>query len=143
MRAHLHEPPDEEADEELPLAPLIDAVFLLLIFFLVSTMIKQVNRDIDIDLPESAAAERLTPRADSRVVGIDSDGMLHFEGEPVSLHTLHTAIRGLGLLTEPPMIRLDVDRAAPTHRVVEVLDLCRFNGLREVGIRTYDEFYNR
>jgi len=41
------------------------------------------------------------------------------------------------------IIRLDVDKEAPTIRVIEVLDLCQFNQLKNVGIRTYDEYYNR
>lgn len=127
----------------MPLAPLIDAVFLLLIFFLVSTMIKQINRDIDITLPESESAERLAPRDDNRVIGIDANGTLYYEGEPTTLQALHTRIRSLALDNDTPQIRLDVDHETPTHRVIEVLDLCRFNRLHNVGIRTYDEFYNR
>ena len=133
---------DEEA-EEIPITPLIDAVFLLLIFFLVSTMIKKLNRDIDIELPESASADRLMPAQHNRVIGVDAEGRLFYEGEETTLQSLHTRLRTLGVQGNAPQIRLDVDRATPTHRVIEVLDLCRFNHLLQVGIRTYDEFYNR
>jgi biopolymer transport protein ExbD len=134
--------PDDEADE-IPITPLIDAVFLLLIFFLVSTMIKKLNRDIDIELPESVSAERLAPESHNRVIGINADGEIFYEGQPSTLQSLHRSIRALGLDDPGVQIRLDVDRATPTHRVIEVLDLCRFNNLLQVGIRTYDEFYNR
>jgi biopolymer transport protein ExbD len=136
-------PGDHEDDEEIPLAPLIDAVFLLLIFFLVSTMIKKIDRDIDIELPQSISAERLPPRDDNRVVGIDAGGVIYYEGELSTIQSLHMRIRELALDGDAPQIRLDVDNETPTHRVIEVLDLCRFNNLRNVGIRTYDEFYNR
>jgi len=133
----------DDAPEEIPITPLIDAVFLLLIFFLVSTMIKKLNRDIDIELPQSVSAERLLPAADNRVIGIDSEGRLYYEGEETTVQSLHNRIRALGVGGDAPRIRLDVDRETPTHRVIEVLDLCRFNHLFDVGIRTYDEFYNR
>lgn len=133
----------EDEDEDIPLAPLIDVVFLLLIFFLVSTMIKKINRDIDISLPVSVSAERLTPTDDNRVIGIDAGGALYFEGRPATIQSLHHRIRALGRLNPELQIRLDVDQATPTHRVIEVLDLCRFNHLLNVGIRTYDEYYNR
>ena len=129
--------------EDIPLSPLIDAVFLLLIFFLVSTMIKKVNRDIDIALPDSVSAERLVPSGRNRVIGLNAAGRVFYEGEETTIQALHQSIRELGMLEAPPQIRLDVDRETPTHRVIEVLDLCRFNNLSDVGIRTYDEFYNR
>ena len=132
----------EEADE-IPITPLIDAVFLLLIFFLVSTMIKKINRDIDIALPDSVSAERLAPADHDRVVGINAGGQVFYEGRETTIQSLHGSLRELGLQDDPPQIRLDVDRDTPTHRVIEVLDLCRFNNLSNVGIRTYDEFYNR
>lgn len=133
----------EQAEEEIPLSPLIDAVFLLLIFFLVATMIKKQNRDIDIQLPESISAERLVPSDDNYVIGIDADGLVYFEGEETTIQSLHQDIRSIGFEQAEAQIRLDVDQETPTHRVIEVLDLCRFNNLQNVGIRTYDEFYNR
>ena len=136
-------PNDDDDAEDISLTPLIDAVFLLLIFFLVSTMMKKINRDIDIQLPESVSAERLMPTDDNRVIGIDADGQLYDQGEPTTVQALHNNIRNLGMEDPDTPIRLDVDQATPTHRVIEVLDLCRFNNLNNVGIRTYDEFYNR
>ncbi|MBU0679287.1 MAG: biopolymer transporter ExbD [Verrucomicrobia bacterium] len=133
---------DNDEDEGIPLSPLIDAVFLLLIFFLVSTMIRKINRDIDIELPESTSAERMMPSDDNYVIGINEDGDVFFEGEETTIQSLHTEIREVGVKEPDVQIRLDVDRDTPTHRVIEVLDLCRFNGLVNVGIRTYDEFYN-
>ena len=136
-------PNDDDDAEDISLTPLIDAVFLLLIFFLVSTMMKKINRDIDIQLPESVSAERFMPTDDNRVIGIDADGQLYDQGEPTTVQALHNNIRNLGMEDPDTPIRLDVDQATPTHRVIEVLDLCRFNNLNNVGIRTYDEFYNR
>jgi len=136
-------PNDDDESEDISLTPLIDAVFLLLIFFLVSTMMKKINRDIDIQLPESVSAERLMPTDDNRVIGIDADGQIYDQGEPTTVQALHNNIRLLGIEEPETPIRLDVDQATPTHRVIEVLDLCRFNNLNNVGIRTYDEFYNR
>ena len=52
------------------MGPLIDCVFLLLIFFLVSTMFKKENRDINIIPPESDSAVKLPPDDKQVVVGI-------------------------------------------------------------------------
>ena len=66
---------DNEA-AEVSMSPLIDCVFLLLIFFLVSTMTKKENRDIDITLPQSNSAEKLLPNDDEIVIGVDAEGNL-------------------------------------------------------------------
>jgi biopolymer transport protein ExbD len=136
-------PVESGSEEEIPLSPLIDAVFLLLIFFLVSTMMKKQDRDIDISLPESVSAERLAPSDDNRVIGLDADGQVFYQGDETTIQALHLSIRELHRQDPDMQIRLDVDQETPTHRVIEVLELCRFNRLLNVGIRTYDEFYNR
>ena len=87
---------NNEEEPEVSMSPLIDCVFLLLIFFLVSTMTKVKNRDIPVDLPTSQSA-----------------------------------------------IRIDMDRHTPFGRFVEVMDACQFYNLSNIGIRTYDENYNR
>jgi len=54
-----------DEDAEVALSPLIDCVFLLLIFFLVATTFKQDDKDIDITPPESRSARRLLPDSDT------------------------------------------------------------------------------
>ena len=50
---------NNEDEPEVSMSPLIDCVFLLLIFFLVSTMTKEKNRDISVDLPTSESTIKL------------------------------------------------------------------------------------
>ena len=83
----------EEEEAEVSMSPLIDCVFLLLIFFIVSTMTKKQNNDIDISLPVSSSAEKLIPSNQELVIGIDQGKYIFFEGEPVSLNWLHAELR--------------------------------------------------
>jgi len=142
MRRH---PQDSEPLEEsdAAIAPLIDCVFLLLILFLVSTMIKKLDRDIDIELPVSESAERRLPSNDQTVVGIAPGGELFLDGKPSDIMELHRDLREVGLESPGKQVRIDADRAAPLHRVVEIVDLCQFHNLDDVVIRTHDEYYNR
>jgi biopolymer transport protein ExbD len=119
---------EEEDKAEVAMSPLIDCVFLLLIFFLVTTMMKKQDRDIDIDLPVSKSALDFPPDDQQLVIGIDAEGTLHLDGEETSLDLLYTKLR---------------DQESPFERVVEVLDQCQFRNLHNVGVRTYDEHYNR
>lgn len=134
---------EPEEDAEVSMSPLIDCVFLLLIFFLVSTMTRKENRDIDITLPQSTSAAKVKPSNDFLVIGVMADGELFLDGEPTTLNELHVSLRDIGIDQPEQYIRLDADESTPLHRIVEVLDVCQFNNLSNVGIRTYDEFYNR
>jgi biopolymer transport protein ExbD len=133
---------EEETEARVPLSPLIDCVFLLLIFFLVAGMTKVKNKDIPIDLPSSSSAVRMRPDDKQIVVGIDRDGTVYWEGEPCSVNYLHQGLRDTGLTNPGQRIRIDLDRRVSFGRFVEVMDACQFHNLSNVGIRTYDESYN-
>lgn len=134
---------DEEEKADVSMSPLIDCVFLLLIFFLVSTMTKKENKDIDIELPVSTSAEKLMPSNNILVIGVNTDDEIFYDGELISMTALHKDLREIGIYEPDRRIRLDADEKVKLHRVVEILDLCQFNNLRNVGIRTYDEHYNK
>jgi biopolymer transport protein ExbD len=111
-------PSDEKA--ALPMSPLIDAVFLMLAFFLIATTYKKSDKQIDVDLPTSQSSVKL-PLSDSVVViGVNSEGNVFFEGRPILKTALHT------------------DQAAQVHSVVELLEACQFRGLKNIGIRTFN-----
>lgn len=125
------------------MSPLIDCVFLLLIFFLVATMSKKVNKDVDIRLPESKSAIKRLATDDQVVIGVDESGNIYFEGKPASIMVLHDALRSEALINPDKQVRIDADSEAPLASVVEVVDICQFNQLDDVVLRTYDENYNR
>lgn len=130
-------------DAEVSMSPLIDCVFLLLIFFLVSTMAKKQKKDIDIDLPESTSAVELRPDNETVVIGIDIYGDLHYEGLPCSTNQLHQYLQDIAETDPERRIRIDTDAKTPFGRFNEVRDILQFRNLNNVGIRTYDEHYNR
>ena len=127
---------------EIGMSSLIDCVFLLLIFFLVTTIAKKENRDIDIDLPVSTSSLDVPPDNDTMVIGVNKEKMLFYNGRPVTVSELHQILLELSEETQDRRIRVDCDKAVAFSRVVEVLDLCSFRGLHNVAVRTYDEQYN-
>lgn len=139
MRSHV----EEEDEAEVSMSPLIDCVFLLLIFFLVSTMVKKENKDIDINLPESESAEKQLPTNNQTVIGIDKDGHVYYEGHEATVMEVHNELRATSEETPDLQVRIDVDAEAPLHKVIEIVDLCQFSNLSNVVLRTYDEHYNR
>ena len=126
-------------DDETPaieMAPMIDCVFLLLIFFLVATTLKKIEKELPLELPEAAAAVSKQVTDDMTIVSIDRDGNLYMGSEPVGQGYLQRKLREIAAGRPFHRIRIDGDRDAPAWSLVRVLDLCNFEGLRNVGIRT-------
>ena len=132
----------EDDAVEVGMSSLIDCVFLLLIFFLVTTIAKKENRDIDIDLPVSTSSLDVPPDNDTMVIGVNKEKMLFYNGRPVTISELHQILLELSEESQDRRIRVDCDKAVAFSRVVEILDLCSFRGLHNVAVRTYDEQYN-
>lgn len=134
---------DSENEPEVSMSPLIDCVFLLLIFFLVSSMTKVKNRDIAVDLPVSEAAIKMKPDDKQAIVGLAQDGSFYWDGQPCSTNFLMEQLRATCISEPDRRIRIDMDKEAPFGRFVEIMDACQFYNLSNIGIRTYDESYNR
>ena len=149
MRRRKHFSGDDDASVEM--SPLIDCVFLLLIFFLVTTMIKRKEQLIPITLPDSSSAVSITPTDRTLIIGLDVNGFyykttgaVNNEGAiqyrrvddlAVHLHGL-IAEHGQGVLERP--LRIDADRNTPFQTAVDAVDICKLQGFTNVGLKTRD-----
>ena len=129
----------EEEKAEISMSPLIDCVFLLLIFFLVTTMEKKKEKKVEVSLPASASAERLLLDDKMLVVSIDALGAFYLEGLPIGRSSLREELKKFAEENPQIRVRLDADKSSPIVRVVETLDFFQLLGLKNIGIRTYDE----
>ncbi len=129
--------PDDSDEPDLNLTPLIDVVFLLLIFFMVSTTFEHQSR-IQVELPE-ASAEPITPEAESLEIIVDAQGRYFIGDEQVvnsQLKTLKGAIANvLGDRTDMPVI-VRADANSPHQSVVTVLDATSQLGLTRISLAT-------
>jgi biopolymer transport protein ExbD len=131
--------PDRTDNIELNLTPLIDVVFLLLIFFMVSTTFDQQSK-LKIDLPEaSAAAAEQQPEA--VVIAIDANGRFFVNDRQLvnsQLDTLKIALRKtVGDSKDTPLI-LRADAKTPHESVVMAMDAAAQLGLTRLSIATLD-----
>lgn len=128
----------EEDDDQVvvQMAPLIDCVFLLLIFFLVATTLKKIEKELPLELPEAAAAVSRQLEGNMTIVSIDRDGNLYLGSEPVGQGYLAAKLEELAGEDPDHRIRIDADREAPLWAAVQILDMCNFENLANVGIRT-------
>ncbi len=128
---------------EVSMSPLIDCVFLLLIFFLVATMFKKEKRDINVVPPESSSAEKLRPDNEHIVLSVGHGGDIFWQGRESSVDEVFRRLGEESIANPERRIRIDADYRAPLYHVAQLLDMCQFRGMTNVGIRTYDEKYNR
>ena len=130
---------EDDLPVEVQMAPLIDCVFLLLIFFLVATTLRKIVKEVQVELPDSAAAVEVRQEDDLLVIGVNRQGELFVNAEPVSTEMLHERLQEAARRTPPPRIRIDGDRETTLQQLVQVLDLCQFERLNRVGIHIAED----
>ena len=132
---------DDQENIEPSMAPLLDCIFLLLIFFLVATSFeRQKNEEqevqqIEIQLPDSAAALSATNAQDALVITIDYRGRLYFDNKRLNTTELHDLLKKQAAANPNRRIRIDGDRNTPLQHIVHLMDLCEFEGLTNVALR--------
>lgn len=129
--------PGSEDEPDVNLTPLIDVVFLLLIFFMVSTTFEQQSR-IQIELPE-ATADATAQEDDTLEILVDAQGRYFIGDQQVinsELKTLKTAIRkAAGNRGELP-VTIRADANTPHQAVIRVLDATSQLGLTHISLAT-------
>jgi biopolymer transport protein ExbD len=130
---------DEETNDgsgELNLAPMIDVVFLLLIFFMVATTYATIEEQIDLDLPVAQSGETPTEVPDELVVDVDREGNLFLAGAPIDEGGLTALFERTARADPDTPVTVRGDERSNLGRIVGVLDLCRLAGLTNAGLRT-------
>lgn len=113
---------------------MIDVVFLLIIFFMVATSFAEMERDIELELPEVAAASALTSAPKQRVVSVQAKGQIRLDGEDVSLseltHRLRTARSDYPALS----VVIRGDATCAFQHVAASLAACKEANISDLGI---------
>lgn len=114
-----------KALELLNLTPLIDVVFLLLIFFLVATRFAQEDRELPVQLPSAANALPMTLEPNELVVNIDADGNYYVRGDQLGLEEVEKIIQRA--VADNPVRQVVVirsDKTTEVQSVVHIMNLC-------------------
>ncbi len=123
--------------ENLPidLTPLIDVVFILLIFFIVSSVFKKEELALILDLPSSHAKE---VEVDVKQVAIElSPKKLAYKGKEVTLEQLERNFENV--LDKKQAVLFRIDKKVSYEKVVEVLDLLQKYNLNNLALITEEE----
>ncbi len=129
--------PRNNDDIDLNLTPLIDVVFLLLIFFMVSTTFKDQS-EIKMDLPEATTSVPANDKGTIKV-SIDAKGRYFVNEIPLvnsQAQTIEKAIKEAAGDIKEPMIVIKADKQARHQSVVAVLDAARRLKFMKIGFET-------
>ncbi len=119
------------------LTPMIDCVFLLLIFFLVATRFEEIEREMSITLPQASEAMPLTAKPKELFVNVSQDGRFIVSGQELGRAELYTIIEQAAANnpgTQTVIIR--ADKRCPFEHVVVVMDLCNKAHIRNYMVTT-------
>jgi biopolymer transport protein ExbD len=128
LKTHLDEQPT------LNLTPLIDVVFLLIIFFMVGTKFAELERKIGLRVPEVTDRGALTAAPERRVVNVFQDGTVTLDRAPVTLDQLTSQLAAARSQYAELGVLVRGDARGEFQLVASVLNACRQAGIRDLGI---------
>ena len=123
----------EEEDAAIQLTSLIDVIFLLLIFFMLTTTFADFTQRLDIELPEARAATTKEKQL-KYTIELDFQGHIALNGEIVTLEVLDRTLHRDAGAGKVKGAVLRADRGVTHGDVVRVLGIVRDSGIQEVGI---------
>ena len=118
------------------MTPLIDMVFLLLIFFLVATTFHQTEREMQIALPQAAFTGPISTALREIIINVDSEGSIIVSGRTIEPDDLRTMIEQAIGSNPDQKVTLRGDRDTAYANIVRVLDICKGAGIQEPYLDT-------
>jgi biopolymer transport protein ExbD len=119
---------------ELNLTSMIDVLFLLIIFFMVATKFDEMERNIEVAVPEVGHAGDSTPPPQPLVVTVLAEGRAELDGTPVTFEELTARLAAARTpLTEPTVV-IRGDAQCAFQHVASALAACQQAGISNLGI---------
>ncbi len=118
---------------DVDISPLIDVVFILLIFFMVTTTFVK-DAQLDIERPGASSGEAANSKAVR--VSIDRSGAVYLGDAPVKPWMLQSRVRDMLRDGADGAVLVIVDRNVASEKLIEVVDQCRLAGANDVGVIT-------
>lgn len=128
---------DQDSSFEVQMGPLMDLVFLLLIFFIVIAVTKKSIKQLGIELPPpGAAVSSIKPRDKDLLIRVTAEGQIWVGDEQVGQQGLLDSIAATARADPKTRVRFELDRRARVEHLMPVWDQLSFYGLTNWSIRT-------
>ena len=126
----------KEDISDVDMSPLIDMVFILLIFFMVSSTF---TKDMKLDLNRPGASS--ASKASSKVIRvyIDNQAEVYIDNQPIKLWAVQSKLRELLRAATEKSVLVITDNSIPVEKLIELIDQCRLSGAKDVAVATRKE----
>jgi biopolymer transport protein ExbD len=122
-------PQEPETPSQINIVPMIDVIFAILTFFIMSTLYLSRSEGLPVNLPGASTAQS-QPQSQT-VVTIDASGNLALNRQPIALDALEAQVRALALTGQQPFVVINADQGVTHGKVVTVMDrLRKIEGVR-------------
>ena len=128
--------PKKQEVDNIDVSPLIDMVFILLIFFMVTTTFVK-DMKLDLNRPSATSATK----SDSKVlrVYIDNTSAVYIDNQPVQIWAIQSKLRDLLRTATDKAVLVISDETIPVETLINVVDECRMSGAKDVAVSTSKE----
>ncbi len=123
----------EHGLQQIDLAPLIDVIFLLLIFFMLSSSFT-FQSGINVKLPKAVTSD--TVSNEGFTISITGEDVVYFNGKITTVKELQDQLKDANKET---LVMIKADRRSSMGRIVDIWDLCRQLGIEKINIATTRE----
>jgi biopolymer transport protein ExbD len=130
-------PEEPEEEFELNIVPMIDVIFAILTFFIISSLFLTRSESLPVNLPKAASSE--VQERTRITVTVEESGDIALNREPIELETLQSGVQDLMTETQESVIVINADEAVTHGRVIAVMDELREIEGATLGIATERE----
>jgi biopolymer transport protein ExbD len=120
----------------IQLAPLVDVLLLLLIFFLLTFNAARSENELDVKVPKATAAKEKTSPIGDVVVNVKTDGNVVVNRRTLNPQELTDLLKGLVQLNAEQAVVIRGDEAGAYRNIVNVLNICTQAGVTNVAFAT-------
>jgi biopolymer transport protein ExbD len=133
MRRFRHFTGDDSSSSEINISPLIDVVFILLIFFIVTTVFID-EAGVEVNKPRAASAEDLEKH--SILIAVTANGQVYQGGRSIGIDGVRSVVAAMLESDETIPVIIQGDTAASHGIVVKVIDAAKLAGAKTVNLAT-------
>ena len=126
---------DEGESAGIDMAPLIDCIFILLLFFIVTTSFVE-ETGVEVDKPRAASSVSL--EKNSVLIAVTAKGEIVYGGQEIGIGGVQTIVKRMLEKEEIPVI-VQVDQNVPSGLLVRVIDEAKLGGAQKVSLATRKE----
>jgi len=127
-----HDTSEDNTEPGIDMSPLIDCVFILLIFFIVTTVFVD-ETGVDVDRPQAASAKQL--EKNSILIALTEKGQVVYGGRDITIGGVQPLVKRMLQKEDIPVI-IQADQASQSGLLVRIIDEAKLGGATKVSVAT-------